>query len=127
MQPCAVQHDPEVVYSNAQDLADLFTFKTVHFAQRESTGSALRQRRKTVVEYFPEVAALDQFRRRCMPFIGRVVVVPMALPRFRPFEELAVLGTFIRLFAERSLTHSTAKMINYLMFENPDEPRSLRA
>src|SRR5690348_7690112 len=127
MQPRAVEHDPEVVYSNAQDLADLFTLESVHFAQGKSARSALRQRREAVVEYFPKVAALDQFRRRRVPLIGRIIVVPMALPRLWPFEELAVLGTFIRIFAERRLTHSAPKMIDYLMFENANEPRSLRA
>jgi hypothetical protein len=41
MQSRAVQHHPKIVYFNAQDLADLFTLKTVNLAQRESAGGAL--------------------------------------------------------------------------------------
>src|ERR1051326_4260103 len=82
MQPSAVQHNPEIVYFNAQDLADLFALQTVDFTQRKSTGNALRQGREAIVKYFPEVAALDQLRRCCVPFIWRVIVVPMTLPRF---------------------------------------------
>jgi hypothetical protein len=43
MQPGAMQHNPKVVHSNAQHLADFFTLKTINFTQRESTGGALRQ------------------------------------------------------------------------------------
>jgi hypothetical protein len=41
MQPRTMQHDPKIIHFNAQDLADLFTLKTVNLAQRESTGGAL--------------------------------------------------------------------------------------
>src|SRR5215813_1164780 len=127
MQPSAVQHNPEVVHFNAQNLADLFAFKTVNLAQRESTGSSLRQGREAVVIYFPEIVALDQLCRRCMPFIWRVIVIPMTLPRLGPFKRLAVLGTFIRFFTEWSLTHRAPKMIDDLVFQNPDEPGAFRS
>src|ERR1051325_6365666 len=100
MQPSAMKHHPKVVHFNAQDLADLLTLKTVNLAQRESTSGTLRQGREAVVIYFPEVVALDQLCRRCMPFIWRVIVIPVTLPRLGPFEELAMLGTFIRFFTE---------------------------
>src|ERR1044072_3333443 len=127
MQPSTVKNNPEVVHFNAQNLADLFALQTINLAQRESTRSALRQWRETVVIHFPEIAALDQFRRRCMPFIWRVILVPMTLPGFGAFKKLAVLRTFIRLFAERSLTRRAPEMIDDLMLQNPDEPGSLRA
>src|SRR5215467_4757765 len=114
MQSSAMKHNPKVVHFYAQNLADLFTLETVNLAQRESTGGALRQRRETLVEYFPEVVALDQFRRRCVPLIGRVIRIPVTLPRPRSFEELAVLGAFVRFFAERSLSDSAPKMIDDL-------------
>src|SRR5690242_11649459 len=112
MQPRAMQHDPKIVYLDAQQLADLFALQTIYFAQRESTGGALRQRGKTFVENFPEVAALDQLGGRCVPFIRRIVVVPVTLPRLRTFEELAMVRAFFILFAERSFTHGAAKMID---------------
>ena len=59
VQPRAMEHDPEVVHFNAQNLANFFTFKTLNFAQSESADSALRQWRETVVENFPEITALD--------------------------------------------------------------------
>lgn len=68
-----MKHNPEIVCFDAQNLADLFAFETVDFAQGESTSGALRQRRETVVEYFPEVVAFDQLRWRCMPLIRRVI------------------------------------------------------
>ena len=52
MQPGAVQHNPQVVHFDAEDLADLFALKTVDLSQRESTSGALWQRRETVVEIF---------------------------------------------------------------------------
>src|ERR1041384_1823444 len=61
-----------------------------------------------------------------MPFIGRVIGVPMTLPWTRSLEELAVLGTFIRFFAERSLTSGAPKVIDNLMLQNRDEPGALR-
>src|SRR6185369_11546690 len=126
MQSSAMQHHPEIVHFNAQNLADLFAFQTVNFAQSECTGDALRQGRKTVVKYFPEVTAFNQLRRRCMPFIGRVVGVPMTLPWSRPVKELEMFRTFVRLFAQRRLAHCATKMIDDLMLENPHEPGSLR-
>src|SRR6185369_17063936 len=126
MQSSTVEHDPEVVHFNAQDLADLFAFQTVNLAQSESAGDTLWQGRQTVVEYFPEVATLDQFRRRCMPFVRRVIGVPMTLPWSRALKELEMFRTFVRLFAERRLAHSATKMIDDLVLENPDEPGSLR-
>src|ERR1051325_6538619 len=126
MQSSAVQHNPKVVYFNTQNLADLFALQTIDFTQRESTSGALRQRRETVVKYFPEVAALDQLRWCCVPFIWRVIIVPMTLPWIRSFKEFAVLGTFVRLFAERSLTPGPPKVIDDLVLEDPNEPGSLR-
>src|SRR4029079_4090254 len=127
MQPSTVQHDPKVIHFNAQNLADLFAFETVHLAQSESTRGALRQRRETVVKHFPEVVALDQLRRRYMPFIWRVIVVPMTLPGPGFIKELAVLRAFVRFFAERSFPSGTPKVIDDLMFENPDQPGALRS
>src|SRR5215813_11862001 len=127
MQPSAVEHNPKIVHFNAQNLADLFAFQTIDFTQRESTGSSLRQGREAVVIYFPEIVALDQLCRRCMPFIWRVIVIPMTLPRLGPFKKLAVLGTFIRFFTEGSLTHYAPKMIDDLVFQNPDEPGAFRS
>src|SRR5262247_1041313 len=126
MQSSAVQHNPKVVHFNTQNLADFFTLKTVNLAQRESTRSSLRQGREAVVIYFPEIVALDQFCRRCMPFVWGVIVIPMTLPRLGPFKKLAVLGTFIRLFTEGGLTPCAPKMIDDLVFQNPDEPGALR-
>src|ERR1044071_10135157 len=62
-----------------------------------------------------------------MPFIWRVIVVPMTLPRLGPFKKLAMLGTFIRFFTEWGLTHGAPKMIDDLVFQNPDEPGALRS
>ena len=50
----------------------------------------------------------------------------MPLPWIRSFKEFAVLGTFVRLFAERGLTPGTPKMIDNLMLQNSHEPGSLR-
>src|SRR5690242_19799802 len=122
-----MQHNPKVVHFNAQNLADFFTLKTVNLAQRESTSGTLRQRREAVVIYFPEIVALDQLCRRCMPFVWRIVVIPMTLPRLGPFKKLAVLGTFIRFFTEWGLTRRAPKVIDDLVFQNPDEPRALRS
>jgi hypothetical protein len=61
-----------------------------------------------------------------MPLIGRVIVSPVPLPRFRALEEFAVLRAFVRFFAEWSLSYSASKMIDDLVLENPDEPRSFR-
>src|SRR5215213_3740641 len=127
MQSSAVQHNPKVVHFNAQDLADFFTLKTVNLAQGESTSGTLRQRREAVIKYLPEVAALDQLRGRCVPFIWRVIIVPMTLPWIRSFKEFAVLGTFIRFFTEWGLTHRAPKMIDDLVFQNPNEPGALRS
>src|ERR1041385_1887773 len=127
MQSSAVQHHPKVVHFNAQNLADFFTLKTVNFAQCESAGGALRQGREAVVIYFPEVVAFNQLCRRCMPFVWRIVVIPMTLPRLGPFKKLAMLGTFIRFFTEWGLRRRAAKMIDDLVLQNPDEPRALRS
>ena len=61
-----------------------------------------------------------------MPFIWRVIVIPMALPWLGPFKKLAMLGTFIRFFTEGSLPHCAPKMIDDLVLQNPDEPGALR-
>src|ERR1044072_3904226 len=62
-----------------------------------------------------------------MPFIGRVIRVPMTLPWLRSLKELAVLRAFVRFFAERRFPASASKMIDDLMLENSDEPGSLRS
>src|ERR1044072_2634335 len=125
MQPSTVQHNPKVVYLNAQNLTDLFALKTVDLAQSEGAGSALRQRREAFVKYFPEVVALDQLRRRYLPFTGRVIFVPMTLPRLRSLKELAMLRPFFRFFAEWSFSTSATKVIDDLMLEYADEPGAL--
>src|SRR4051794_819202 len=100
MQPSAMQNHPEVIHFNAQNLANLFTFETVHLTQRECARGALRQRRETVVENFPEVITLHQFRRRRMPIGRRIIGVPVTVPWTGSFEELAVLLAFVRFLAE---------------------------
>src|SRR6185369_5253361 len=87
----------------------------------------LRQRREAVAIYFPEVAALDQFCRCRMPIIGRVIGIPMTLPRPGPFKKLAMLGTFIRFFTDGGFTRCAPKMIDDLVLQNPDEPGALRS
>ena len=115
MEPSAVQHNPKIVYSNAQDIAYLLALQTVDFTQRKSAGGAFGQWREAVVKYFPEVVALDQLGWCCVPLSWRVIVIPMTLPWIRPFKELVVLRTFIRSFAEWSLPHSAPKMIDNLV------------
>src|SRR6185369_7251471 len=127
MQSRAVQHDPKVVHFDAENLADLFALQTVNLSQSESTSSALRQRRETVVEYFPEVVTLDQLRWRCMPLIRRVISVPMALPWSGSFKELAMLRAFIRFFAEWGFAANAPEMIHDLMFQDTDQPGTFRA
>src|ERR1043166_2695590 len=127
MESSAMKHDPKVVHFDAQNLADLLAFQTIDFTKRESTGGTVRQGREAVAVHFPEVAALDQFCRCCMPFIWRVVVVPMTLPRLGPFKKLAMLGTFIRFFTEGSLTRCAPKMIDDFVFQNADQPGALRS
>jgi hypothetical protein len=62
-----------------------------------------------------------------MPFIGRVISVPVTLPGSRSFKELAVLGTFIGFFAEWSFADNPPKVIHDLVFQNSDEPGPFRA
>src|SRR6185436_9318116 len=105
MEASAVQHDPKIVYSDAQDSAYLLALQTVDFTQRKSAGGTFGQWREAVVKYFPEVAPLDQLRRCGMPLIRCVIIVPMTLPGFGSLKEFAVLRAFVRLFSEWSLTN----------------------
>jgi len=63
-----MKHYPQIVYANAKNLANFFALQTVHFAQSKRARRALRQRRKTIAENLPEVAALNQLSRGSMPF-----------------------------------------------------------
>src|SRR6185369_1106687 len=62
-----------------------------------------------------------------MPFIWRVIVIPVTFPRLGPFKKLAVLGAFIIFLTEWGFTHCAPKMIDDLVFQNPDEPGALRS
>jgi hypothetical protein len=126
MQTGAVKHDPKVVCFDTQNLADFFGSKTVHLAQSESTRRPLRQGREAIAKNFPEITALQQLRRRRMPLIGRAICVPMTLPSVRSFKKLAVFRTFVTFLADRSLTPKASKMIYDLMFQDSDQPGSLR-
>src|SRR6185369_116385 len=66
-------------------------------------------------------------RRCCMPFVRRVIGVPMTLPWTRSLEELPVLRAFVRFFTERSLTAGASKVIDNLMLQTPDEPGAFRS
>jgi hypothetical protein len=115
MEPSSVQHNPQIVYSNAQDIAYLLALQTVDFTQRKSAGGAFGQGREAVVKYFPEVVALGQLGWCCVPLIWRVIVIPMTLPGFGSLKEFAVLRTFVRLIAQWSLTNRAPKMIDNLV------------
>src|SRR5690242_4942541 len=126
MQPRAMQHHPEIIHLDAQELANLFTLETVDLAQRERARSALRQRRKTVAKNFPEVVALDQLSRRRMPIGGRIILIPVTVPWSGFVKEFTVIRTFVRLLTERSLTHGATKVIDDLVLQDSDQPRALR-
>src|SRR5690242_9353348 len=61
-----------------------------------------------------------------MPVVGRVVDLPMTLPRLRSVKKLAMLRPFLRLLAERRLTNGAPKMIHDLVLENAHQPRPFR-
>src|SRR5689334_21883668 len=62
-----------------------------------------------------------------MPLIWRVIVAPMTLPGIRSFKELVMIRIFVCTFAQRSFTPNAAKVVDNLMLEDPNQPRSLRA
>ena len=116
VQSSAVKHDPEIIYFNAQNVADFFAFKTFHLAQRESADRPLRQWRETVVKNLPKITPLHQFRGRRMPIVWRPIVVPMTLPRLGSLEKLSMLWSFVKFFADWRLTTDATKVINDLVF-----------
>jgi hypothetical protein len=126
MQSSAMKHDPQVVYFDAQDLADFFAFQSVHLTHGESADCALWQRREALVEDFPEITTLDQLGRRSMPIVWRAIGVPMALPGVRSIEKLSVLWSGVEVFADRGFTTGTSKVIDDLVLQDSDQPRSLR-
>ena len=94
---------------------------------RKSAGGALRQRRETVVKYFPEVVALDQFGGRRMPFSRRVIVVPMTLPGSGLSKNSLCSGPSSDSSPSGASRTALPKVIDNLVFQDSDEPGSLRA
>ena len=62
-----------------------------------------------------------------MPVSRRMIGVPVTIPWSGPIEELTMLRTILGFLTERSLTHSASKVIDDLVFQDSDQPRSLRA
>src|SRR2546425_666019 len=94
VQPSPMKHHPKVVHSDVQSLANLFASQAVNFTERKSAGRAFRQGRKAVVENFPKITPLDQFRRCRMPVTRRVAGIPMVGPLISPGKEFVMLELF---------------------------------
>src|SRR6266404_8167548 len=120
-----MEHYPEIVHRNAEYLADLFAAQAVNFPQCKSAGRARRQGRKAIVENFPKLSTLDQFRRRRVPLTGRVAGIPMICPFICPGKEFLVLESLILGLSDGRLAGDPPKMVRNLMFQNPDEPGPL--
>src|SRR5689334_5434441 len=126
VQTCPMKHYPQIVYANAQNLANLFALQAVHFTQSKRAGRPLRQRRETIAEDLPEVAALNQLRRRGVPLARGAVGVPMPYPLVASFKEIGMFGTFVESFTDGSFALSLPKMIDDLVFEYSHQPSPFR-
>src|SRR5689334_5211751 len=127
VQTCPMKHYPQIVYANAKNLANFFALQTIDLTQCKGARRALRQRRKTIAENLPEVAALNQLSRGSMPFARGAVGVPMPGPLVGPLKKLSVFGTFIESLADGSFALNLPKMIDDFVFEYANQPGSLRS
>src|SRR5262245_9859601 len=121
-----MEHNPQIVSGDIQHFADLLTFQTVNFSQRERSGGALWKRRQTVIEYSPEIAPLNQFRGRGLPISRRMIGIPMTGPLSRNPEQFSVLRCFLDVFTDWCFSRYSTEVIRYFVLQDTDEPCPFR-
>jgi len=118
---CAVEDDPQVVWSDGKYFADLFVVDPIDLPQGECPPVNLRKPGNARLKGLPEIPAFDELFRGVPPLLQG------ALPVARSIEILRVIFLFPRGNVRGSnLDDVLSEMVDDLVFQDPNEPGSQR-